>query len=74
MPHYSRRHSSRDGLSSDAEPLNIFDRFCSRQQSLVDLIDKEPWSALSSDVKGDIYEGLLEKNAQDTKFASYAHI
>ena len=41
---------------------------------IVDLIDKEPWSALSSDVKGDIYEGLLEKNAQDTKFASYAHI
>jgi type I restriction enzyme M protein len=34
---------------------------------IVDLIDKEPWSALSADVKGDIYEGLLEKNAQDTK-------
>src|ERR1022692_1219433 len=28
---------------------------------IVDLIDKEPWSALSADVKGDIYEGLLEK-------------
>jgi type I restriction enzyme M protein len=34
---------------------------------IVDLIDKEPWSTLSADVKGDIYEGLLEKNAQDTK-------
>ena len=34
---------------------------------IVDLIDKEAWSALSSDVKGDIYEGLIEKNAQDTK-------
>jgi type I restriction enzyme M protein len=34
---------------------------------IVDLIGKEPWSALSADVKGDIYEGLLEKNAQDTK-------
>jgi type I restriction enzyme M protein len=34
---------------------------------IVDLIDKEPWNALSADVKGDIYEGLLEKNAQDTK-------
>jgi len=34
---------------------------------IVDLIDKEPWSALAADVKGDIYEGLLEKNAQDTK-------
>jgi type I restriction enzyme M protein len=34
---------------------------------ITDLIDKEPWSALSADVKGDIYEGLLERNAQDTK-------
>jgi type I restriction enzyme M protein len=34
---------------------------------IVDLIDKEPWSTLGADVKGDIYEGLLEKNAQDTK-------
>ena len=25
------------------------------------------WSAMSADVKGDAYEGLLEKNAQDTK-------
>ncbi|HEX3130412.1 MAG TPA: class I SAM-dependent DNA methyltransferase [Thermoanaerobaculia bacterium] len=32
-----------------------------------DLIDKENWSALDADVKGDAYEGLLEKNAQDTK-------
>jgi type I restriction enzyme M protein len=34
---------------------------------LVDLIDKENWSIMSADVKGDAYEGLLEKNAQDTK-------
>lgn len=34
---------------------------------LVDLMDKENWSAMSADVKGDAYEGLLEKNAQDTK-------
>ncbi len=34
---------------------------------VVDLIDKEQWVALSSDVKGDAYEGLLEKNAQDIK-------
>jgi type I restriction enzyme M protein len=34
---------------------------------LVDLIGKENWSAMSADVKGDAYEGLLEKNAQDTK-------
>ncbi len=34
---------------------------------IVDLIDKEDWSAMSADVKGDAYEGLLEKNAQDLK-------
>ncbi len=34
---------------------------------IADLIDKENWGALSADVKGDAYEGLLEKNAQDTK-------
>ncbi len=34
---------------------------------IVDLIDAENWSALNVDVKGDAYEGLLEKNAQDTK-------
>ena len=34
---------------------------------IVDLINTENWSAMGSDVKGDAYEGLLEKNAQDTK-------
>ncbi len=34
---------------------------------IADLIDKENWSAMSADVKGDAYEGLLEKNAQDLK-------
>jgi type I restriction enzyme M protein len=34
---------------------------------IVDLINEEDWSALGVDVKGDAYEGLLEKNAQDTK-------
>ncbi len=34
---------------------------------IVDLIDKEQWTTLEADVKGDAYEGLLEKNAQDTK-------
>ena len=34
---------------------------------IVDLIDKEQWSSLSSDVKGDAYEGLLQKNAEDVK-------
>lgn len=34
---------------------------------IVDLMDKENWSAMSADVKGDAYEGLLQKNAEDTK-------
>jgi type I restriction enzyme M protein len=34
---------------------------------VVDLIDREQWMSLDADVKGDAYEGLLEKNAQDTK-------
>jgi type I restriction enzyme M protein len=33
----------------------------------VDLIDKEQWTSLSADVKGDAYEGLLQKNAEDVK-------
>ena len=32
-----------------------------------DLIDSENWLALSADVKGDAYESLLERNAQDIK-------
>lgn len=34
---------------------------------IVDLIDKESWTTLDADVKGDAYEGLLQKNAEDTK-------
>ena len=34
---------------------------------VVDLIDKENWSSMGADVKGDAYEGLLERNAQDVK-------
>lgn len=34
---------------------------------LVTLIDGENWSRTSVDVKAEIYEGLLEKNAQDVK-------
>ncbi len=30
---------------------------------IVDLIDREIWTTLDTDVKGDAYEGLLEKNA-----------
>jgi type I restriction enzyme M protein len=34
---------------------------------IVDLIDKEQWSLLDTDLKGDAYEGLLQKNAEDVK-------
>ncbi len=36
-------------------------------QRLIELIDSETWIGMDIDVKGEIYEGLLEKNAQDTK-------
>ncbi len=32
-----------------------------------DLIDRERWMRVNVDTKGDAYEGLLERNAQDTK-------
>lgn len=38
-----------------------------RLASLIDMIDREDWVILGADIKGDIYEGLLERNAQDTK-------
>ena len=34
---------------------------------IVAMIDKEKWVSMSSDVKGEIYEGLLQKNAEDIK-------
>lgn len=34
---------------------------------LVQMIDAENWLSLDADVKGDLYEGLLQKNAEDTK-------
>lgn len=34
---------------------------------VISLIDKEDWSLMGADIKGKIYEGLLEKNAEDTK-------
>lgn len=34
---------------------------------LIALIDSETWIGLDIDVKGDIYEGLLQKNAEDIK-------
>ena len=34
---------------------------------VIDMINKEQWSMMGADLKGKIYEGLLEKNAEDTK-------
>lgn len=34
---------------------------------LVQMIDAESWVGMEADTKGDLYEGLLQKNAEDTK-------
>jgi type I restriction enzyme M protein len=34
---------------------------------LIELINQETWTGLDIDVKGEIYEGLLQKNAEDIK-------
>ena len=34
---------------------------------VVQMINNEKWVSMSSDVKGEIYEGLLQKNAEDIK-------
>jgi len=34
---------------------------------VINLINQEQWSMMGADIKGKIYEGLLEKNAEDTK-------
>lgn len=34
---------------------------------LVQMIDAENWVGMDADTKGDLYEGLLQKNAEDTK-------
>ncbi len=36
-------------------------------ERLITMIGKESWVKMDADAKGDMYEGLLEKNAQDTK-------
>ncbi|QYY24982.1 class I SAM-dependent DNA methyltransferase [Diaphorobacter sp. MNS-0] len=34
---------------------------------LVQMIDEHSWVGMDADTKGDLYEGLLQKNAEDTK-------
>lgn len=36
-------------------------------QKIIEMIDEQNWFGLGSDVKGAIYEGILEKNGQDKK-------
>ena len=36
-------------------------------EKLINLLDETTWIGLGSDIIGDIYEGLLEKNAEDVK-------
>lgn len=36
-------------------------------ERLIHLINDETWSGMNVDIKGAIYEGLLQKNAEDTK-------
>ena len=50
-------------------PVHYRDQFIGKliPDLIVDLIDKEQWSSLSAEDKGDAYEGLLQKNAEDVK-------
>ncbi len=34
---------------------------------LIEMVDSTKWVVMGADTKGDIYEGLLERNAEDTK-------
>lgn len=34
---------------------------------VINMINQEQWTMMGADIKGKIYEGLLEKNAEDTK-------
>jgi len=34
---------------------------------VINMIDREEWNMMGADIKGKIYEGLLQKNAEDTK-------
>lgn len=34
---------------------------------LVQMVDEQSWVGMDADTKGDLYEGLLQKNAEDTK-------
>ncbi|MFW9890343.1 MAG: N-6 DNA methylase [Candidatus Thorarchaeota archaeon] len=63
-----------DNLGAESGMLgDIFRRALNKIQDpaklkrLIELIDGEVWVGLDIDVKGEIYEGLLQKNAEDIK-------
>jgi type I restriction enzyme M protein len=63
-----------DSLGKEAGMLGvIFRKSQNRIQDpaklkrLVELINDETWMGLDVDIKGEIYEGLLQKNAEDVK-------
>ena len=50
-----------------AKALNKFKDPAKLRRLVVDLIDCENWSAMGADVKGDAYEGLLERTRRHQK-------
>ena len=57
-------------------PFQIFRKAQNRIQDpaklrrlVVNLINEETWTSVDADLKGDAYEGLLQKGAEDTKSA-----
>ena len=40
---------------------------------LIGMVNETQWVTMGADVKGDIYEGLLERNAEDTKSGAGQH-
>jgi type I restriction enzyme M protein len=40
---------------------------------MVQMIDAESWVGIKVDTKGDLYKGLLQKNAADTKSGAGQH-
>ena len=65
LPRYLVHHQ--EALGDAVKAKAWADREAKLRRVIVDLIDAETWTILGADVKGDAYEGLLEKNAQDTK-------
>ncbi len=41
---------------------------------LTSMMGEETWLEIDADVKGDIYEGLLERNAADVKSGAGQHL